>query len=100
MRGVPVLSSVQALMAETHDPGQALLYIIISGEVLLSYAAFAALLHINGSRCVRIFPILPRFYHGGRAMWLLLCSLPDGFCGHHVWAHAGSGELSVDLSWF
>ena len=32
MRGVPVLSSMPLMAAETHDPGQALLYIIISGE--------------------------------------------------------------------
>jgi hypothetical protein len=39
MRGVPVVSSMQPLMAEpTHDPGQALLYIIISGDSRRNYS--------------------------------------------------------------
>jgi hypothetical protein len=89
MRGVPTLSSVQALMAaETHDPEKVLLYTIISGDF---HATSTAFLCMNDP-----LNALWRCQSDSAAAMqatLLLCSHPHGLCGYHVWAHPGSGAL-------
>jgi hypothetical protein len=93
-----MFSSVPALMAEpTHDPGQALLYIIISGDSLPQIQ-----LSICNEAFARVELSVPRGHtvcsvaaaqQADRSGCLFLCSHPDGFRGYHVWAHAGLGAL-------